>query len=75
MIAWVRVENSRSRPRSSVTLATTATRIAGTAAIDREQPDDPHVQPRRRAAAPAGLHHQPDLAGDDADQQEARSAR
>ena len=35
-----------------------------------EQADDLDVQPRRGAAAPAGLHHQPHLVGDDADQQE-----
>ena len=33
IIERVRIENSRSRPRSSVTLATTATRMAGRAAM------------------------------------------
>ena len=36
----------------------------------REQADDLHVQAGSRAAAPARLDHQPDLAGDDAEQQE-----
>ena len=50
----VRVENSRSRPRSSVTLATTATRIAGTAAITANRPtmrtcSRAAARPRRRA--------------------------
>ena len=62
MTARVRVENSRSRPRSSVTLATIATRIAGTAAMTENRPTMLHVQPRAGAAAAAGLHHLPDLA-------------
>ena len=37
---------------------------------DREQADDLDVQPRRRPAAPPGLHHLPDFADDDADQQQ-----
>ena len=50
----VRAENSRSRPRSSVTLATTATRIAGTAAITENRPtiwtcSRAAALPRRRA--------------------------
>ena len=68
--AWVRVENQRSRPRSSVMLATTATRIAGTAAITENSADDAHVQPRGGAPVAARLHDVPDLAADDADQQE-----
>ena len=36
----------------------------------REQADDLDMQPRRRAAAAAGLNHLPDLADDDADQQQ-----
>ncbi len=53
-MARVRVENSRSRPRSSVTLATTATRIAGTAAITANRPtirtcSRAAARPRRRA--------------------------
>ncbi len=38
----------------------------------REQRDDADVQPRRGPAAAARLHHQPDLAADDAEQQEHR---
>ena len=54
MIAWVRVENSRSRPRSSVTLATIATRIAGTAAMTENRAtmrtcSRAAARPRRRA--------------------------
>ena len=54
MMALVRVENSRSRPRSSVTLATTATRIAGTAAITENSAtmrtcSRAAARPRRRA--------------------------
>ena len=37
---------------------------------DREQADDLDVQPRRRPAAAPGLHHLPDFADDDADQQQ-----
>ena len=70
MIALVRVENSRSRPRSRVMLATTRDEDGRHRRDHREQRDDPDVQPRRGAAAPAGLHHEPDLAGDDAEQQE-----
>src|SRR4029078_11746290 len=86
MMARVRVENSRSRPRSRVTLATSATRIAGTAAITpnrpttwtcsraaeraRAQTDDLAVRRGGGAAAAAGLNHEPDLVGDNADQQE-----
>ena len=40
-----------------------------------EQRDDAHMQPCRRAAAPARLHHLPDLVGDDAEQQEHGHAR
>ena len=59
-------------PRSSVMLATIATRTAGTAAIDREQPDDAHMQPRAGAAAAARLHDVPDFPADDGDQQQRR---
>jgi hypothetical protein len=38
IIARVRVDSRRSRPRSSVTLATTATRMAGAAARLQDQP-------------------------------------
>jgi hypothetical protein len=54
MINLIRVENSRSRPRSSVTLATTATNMAGTAAITANKPtictcNRAAARPRRRA--------------------------
>ena len=67
---WVRVENSRSRPRSSVTLATTATRIAGTAATTENSAtmrtcSRAAARPRRRACTTC-----PDLAADDAEQQQ-----
>ena len=68
----VPAENSWSSPRSSVTLATMATRIAGTAATIENKRDDAHVQACRGAARAARLHHLPDLAGDDADQQQHR---
>ena len=72
IMARVRVENSRSRPRSSVMLATTATRIAGTAAITANRPtmrtcSRAPARPRRRACTTT-----PDLAADDAEQQEDR---
>ena len=55
MAARVRVENSRSRPRSSVTLATMATRIAGAAAMMENRPTmrtcrRAPARPERRAA-------------------------
>ncbi len=37
---------------------------------DGKQADDLDVQPCRRPAAAAGLHHLPDFADDDADQQQ-----
>ena len=54
MTARVRVENKRSSPRSSVTLATMATRIAGTAAMTENRPTMrtcslAPARPRRRA--------------------------
>ena len=39
---------------------------------EREQADDAHVQPRRGAAGAPRLHHLPDLANDDGDQQDHR---
>ena len=36
---------------------------------DGEQRHDAHMQPRRRAPAPARLHHPPDLARDDQDEE------
>ena len=65
-------ENSRSRPRSSVTLATTATRIAGTAAMTENSATMRTCSRAAGAAAPARLHHPPDLAADDAEQQQHR---
>ena len=53
-----------------VMLATIATRIGRQHRDDREQADDLDMQPRRRPAAPAGLDDLPDLAADDADQQQ-----
>ena len=73
-MARVRVEKKRSRPRSSVVEATTATRIGRHRGDDGEQADDLHVQPRAGVAAPARLDHRPDFAADDAEQQDARSA-
>ena len=72
MIERVRVENSRSRPRSSVTLATTATRIAGTAAITENRPTIWTCSRAAALPAPPRLHDVPDLAADDAEQQQHR---
>ena len=55
-------ENSRSRPRSMVMLATTATSTAGSTAMIENRPT---IWTCSRAAAPAsapGLDHLPDVA-------------
>ena len=49
-----------------------ATRIAGAAAMMENNADDAHMQPGAGAAAAARLHHLPDLAHDDAEQQQHR---
>src|SRR6478609_3677969 len=55
-------ENSRSRPRSMVTLATIETITAGSTAITENRPT---ICTCRRPAAPSRLHHLDDFADDD----------
>ena len=67
--ARVRVENSWSRPRSSVMLATIATRIAGTAAMTENRPTMRTCSRAPARPRAAGLHDLPDFAPDDGKQQ------
>src|SRR5262252_1239403 len=60
-------ENSRSRPRSMVILATIETSTAGSTAMTENRLT---ICTCSRAAPPPGLHHLPDLADDDADQKQ-----
>ena len=67
------VENSRSRPRSSVTLATTATRMAGAAAMTENRPRCARGV-RSRPGRTAGLNTATPRA-DQAEQQQPLSRR